>query len=204
MPGPSSKPRLTELDGLRGLALLMILAFHSISQEGDFPAGSFLAPLQRSVSMRWTALDLFFVLSGFLIGGILMDARQSPSYFKTFYARRFFRIVPVYYLWILLYIALIGLAGNEVVKLSNSGIRPPLDLRILSYFLFLQNSIPISLHGLSCSWFGHLWSLAVEEQFYLVAPLVVRIVPPRRLKWFWAVWCWRLSCFDRLTARWGT
>src|SRR5215475_4669203 len=127
MAGPTSKPRLTELDGLRGLALLMILGFHSVSQGGDFPAGSFLDHLQRSLSMGWTALDLFFVLSGFLIGGILMDARESPSYFKTFYLRRVFRIVPVYYLWVLLYIALVSLAGAEVVKLSNSGIRPPLD-----------------------------------------------------------------------------
>src|ERR1044071_2430366 len=164
MAGPTSKARLTELDGLRGLALLMILAFHSLSQEGVFPAGSFLAGLQRSVSMGWTALDLFFVLSGFLIGGILMDARSSPNYFKTFYARRFFRIVPVYYLWILLYIALIALAGDAVARLSNSGIRPPLNLRIFSHFLFLQNSFPNALYGLAGSWFGHLWSLAVEEQ----------------------------------------
>jgi len=118
-----------------------------------------------------------------LIGGILMDARESPSYFKTFYLRRVFRIVPVYYLWVLLYIALVSLAGDEVVKLSNSGIRPPLDAKISAFFLFLHNSFSISLFGLAGSWFGHLWSLAVEEQFYLVAPLVVRVVPPRHLKW---------------------
>jgi len=183
MAASPSKQRLTELDGLRGFALLMILAFHSISQEGEFPAGSFLAYLQRAVSMGWTALDLFFVLSGFLIGGILVDARESPSYFTTFYVRRFFRIVPVYYAWVLLYVLLIGLAGAEVTRLSNSGLRPPLTPGVISYFLFLQNSISFQLFGLAGAWFGHLWSLAVEEQFYLVAPLVVRLTSMRSLRW---------------------
>jgi peptidoglycan/LPS O-acetylase OafA/YrhL len=183
MAGLASKQRLIELDGLRGFALLMILAFHSISQEGEFPSGTFLAYLQRSVGMWWTALDLFFVLSGFLIGGILMDARESPSYFKTFYARRFFRIVPVYYVWVLLYILLIGLAGNEITRLSNSGVRPPLTPAIGLYFLFLQNSFGMELFGLAGAWFGHLWSLAVEEQFYLVAPLVVRLTSLKSLRW---------------------
>jgi len=177
------KQRLIELDGLRGFALIMILVFHSVSQEGDYPVGTFLYYLQRSCSMGWTALDLFFVLSGFLIGGILMDARESPSYFKTFYARRFFRIVPVYFAWVLLYILVVGFAADEIVKLSNSGMRPPLNFSIWSHFLFLQNSFNFYFYGLAGAWFGHLWSLAVEEQFYLVAPLVVRVIPPRHLKW---------------------
>jgi len=178
----SPKQRLIELDGLRGFALIMILVFHSVSQEGEYPAGSFLAYLQRSAGMGWTALDLFFVLSGFLIGGILMDSRNSPSYFKTFYIRRFYRIVPVYYLWVILYVLLIGFAGDLVTRYSNSGMHPPLTLSIVSYFLFLQNSFTIPLFGLAGGWFGHLWSLAVEEQFYLVAPLVVRLTRPKNLK----------------------
>ena len=183
MAGPFPKQRLIELDGLRGFALVMILVYHSVSQEGEYPAGTFLAYLQRSVGMGWTALDLFFVLSGFLIGGILMNARESGSYFKTFYARRFFRIVPVYFAWVLFYILLIAFAADEVVKFSNSGLRPPLNFSVWSHFLFLQNSFNLQLYGLAGAWFGHLWSLAVEEQFYLVAPLVVRLVPPRYLKW---------------------
>ncbi|HXT27286.1 MAG TPA: acyltransferase [Candidatus Eisenbacteria bacterium] len=183
MAGSFPKQRLIELDGLRGFALVMILAFHAVSQEGEYPAGTFLAYLQRSVAMGWTALDLFFILSGFLIGGILMDARDSPSYFKTFYARRFFRIVPVYFAWVLLYVLLVTFAADEVVKFSNTGLRPPLNFSVWSHFLFLQNSFNLRLYGLSGAWFGHLWSLAVEEQFYLVAPLVVRLIPPRHLKW---------------------
>ena len=178
-----TKQRIPELDGLRGLAILLVLVFHYITQEGVQPAGSVPALLQRIVIMGWTGVDLFFVLSGFLIGGILMDVRNSPWYFKTFYCRRFFRIVPIYYLWILTYIAVVGLASGLLTRLSNSGIRPPLDLGIAAHFLFLQNVVPITLFGIAGAWFGHLWSLAVEEQFYLVAPVVVRFTPERALRW---------------------
>ena len=177
------KLRIPELDGLRGFAIFVVLAFHYIAQEGTLTPGTTAARLQRFVIMGWTGVDLFFVLSGFLIGGILMDARSSPSYFKTFYARRFFRIIPVYYLWVAGYVALVAVAGGVLTRLSNSGVRPPLDLGILSHFLFLQNFVPITLFGLAGAWFGHLWSLAVEEQFYLVAPVVVRFTSERLLKW---------------------
>jgi peptidoglycan/LPS O-acetylase OafA/YrhL len=166
---------------------LLVLVFHYLSQEGALAAGTLPAILQRFVILGWTGVDLFFVLSGFLIGGILMEVRSSPSYLKTFYARRFFRIVPIYYLWIILYAALIAVAGGFIARLSNSGIRPPLNLGIFSHFLFLQNLVPITLFGLAGAWFGHLWSLAVEEQFYLVAPLVVRITAERYLKWILGV-----------------
>jgi len=177
------KQRLIELDGLRGFALVMILVFHAVSQEGAYPSGTFLHYLQRSFAMGWTALDLFFVLSGFLIGGILMDARASHFYFKTFYVRRVFRIVPVYFAWVLLYVLSAAFAAGLVVRFSNTGLRPPLDFSIWSHFLFLQNSFDFHYHGLAGAWFGHLWSLAVEEQFYLLAPLAVRVIPPRHLKW---------------------
>jgi len=178
-----SKQRIPELDGLRGLAILLVLVFHYTAQEGVLTPGTLADRVQRFTVMGWTGVDLFFVLSGFLIGGILMDVRSSPSYFKTFYCRRFFRIVPIYYLWLVLYVALMVIAGNTISRLSNSGIRPPLDLGIFSYFLFLQNFVSMGLFGLAGAWFGHLWSLAVEEQFYLVAPLVVRFTAARYLKW---------------------
>src|SRR5262249_38224121 len=63
------------------------------------------------------------------------------------------------------------------------GLRPPLDFSIWSHFLFLQNSFDFHYQGLAGAWFGHLWSLAVEEQFYLLAPLAVRVIPPRLHKW---------------------
>src|SRR5882724_11376744 len=135
MPVEARQDRVPELDGLRGVAILLVLLFHYISLEGPTKTGSWSSFLQRIVIMGWTGVDLFFVLSGFLIGGILIDVRGSPNYFKTFYARRFFRIIPIYYLWILFYILLVWSAGSYITRLSNSGIPPPLDRGIFSYFL---------------------------------------------------------------------
>ena len=92
-----SNSRILEFQS-RGTAIFLVLVFHYISQQGPAAAGSLTAYVQRATVMWWTGVDLFFVLSGFLIGGILMDARESPSFFRTFYIRRFFRIIPIYYL----------------------------------------------------------------------------------------------------------
>jgi peptidoglycan/LPS O-acetylase OafA/YrhL len=131
--------------------------------------------------MGWTGVDLFFVLSGFLIGGILTDVRGSQTYFKTFYIRRVLRIVPIYYGWIVLYVALMQFAGPFVRARSNSGIMPTTGFPIYLHFPFLQNLGLIALGGLAGAWFGHTWSLAVEEQFYLLSPLLVRLLPVRKL-----------------------
>src|SRR5712691_8951390 len=89
-----SRGRIPVLDGLRGIAILLVLLWH----------GFFSIPFKSKVLLRlaaigklsWSGVDLFFVLSGFLIGGILLDAKDSPRYFQTFYARRAYRILPLY------------------------------------------------------------------------------------------------------------
>ena len=101
--------RIPELDGLRGMAILLVLVGHYFAVPGTGAASLLNGYWFR---LGWTGVDLFFVLSGFLIGGILLDVRDSPNYFKTFYARRFFRIIPLYYAWILLYIVLSVFARN--------------------------------------------------------------------------------------------
>jgi peptidoglycan/LPS O-acetylase OafA/YrhL len=119
------------------------------------------------------------VLSGFLIGGILLDARESPVYFRTFYARRFFRIMPLYFAWIGIFFALVlfsfpgfpALLADNPEKLKDASI----------YIAFLQNSVPIDHGTFGWAWMGALWSLAVEEQFYLVMPLAVRFLSCRKL-----------------------
>ncbi len=116
-------------------------------------------------------VDLFFVLSGFLITGILYDSLGEQSYFQIFYFRRFLRIFPLYYgaLFLLLLLSVplsIHWNGYEIV-----------------YLAYLQNLPPWSLHIPSLSIFGytgHFWSLAVEEQFYLIWPLIVFLVRDRR------------------------
>ncbi|HEV3218351.1 MAG TPA: acyltransferase [Candidatus Acidoferrales bacterium] len=175
----SVQARIPELDGLRGMAIFLVVAGHYAFTIQGSSIGHLL---HTSLNLYWTGVDLFFVLSGFLIGGILMDHRESPSYFRTFYTRRFFRIVPVYYIWICAYILLVTFGGAFLRAHMNTGTIQPVDREILSHFLFLQNfDVPSST--LSFPWLGPMWSLAVEEQFYLVAPLVIFLVPQRSLPW---------------------
>ncbi|MGB6545111.1 MAG: acyltransferase [Candidatus Acidiferrales bacterium] len=181
MPLPAAKAfRIPELDGLRGIAVLSVVCIHYIVVPPTAVAP--IATLfQKAVALGWSGVDLFFVLSGFLIGGILLDARASPNYFKAFYARRFFRIVPLYYAWILLYIALVALAGHTLQVHSNSGRAEMVGTPVYVHFFFLQNVWSIAFWGLGAGWLTQLWSLAVEEQFYLVCPWVIRFVSKRNL-----------------------
>ena len=93
MPDRIPQGRMPELDGLRGIAILLVWVAHYFAVPGKGMVSLLDGYWFR---LGWTGVDLFFVLSGFLIGGILLDVRTSPRYFKTFYARRFFRIIPLY------------------------------------------------------------------------------------------------------------
>ena len=116
---------------------------------------------------------------------ILVDARNSPSYFKTFYTRRLFRIIPIYYLWILAYIVLITVAGSYLRAHSNSGVIMAPGLPIYAHFFFFQNLMVIPFAGAGGGrGFRISGLLAVEEQFYLVWPLVVRLLSPHLLTIF--------------------
>jgi len=175
---PSTQGRMPELDGLRGMAILLVFLFHYIAIVPGGSPGSLLYRIQSCFAMGWVGVDLFFVLSGFLIGGILLDARPSRRYFQTFYARRLFRIIPLYYLWIALYLIIAFVFHNARGLLAVGSERATVAP---IYLLFLQNWTT-NLHAtLESAWLGHLWSLAVEEQFYLVMPLAVRFLPKRAL-----------------------
>jgi peptidoglycan/LPS O-acetylase OafA/YrhL len=176
--------RIPELDGIRVLAILSVLSFHYISIQGLAAPGSVVDRLQRLVILGGTGVDLFFVLSGFLIGGILLDVRDSPRYFSTFYARRFFRIVPVYFAWITLYILVARFGGKYLLALSHSGNTPPLGYLVYNHYIFLQKFYLDKFHNLAGAWFDPTWSLAVEEQFYLVIPLLVWFLPRKVYKSF--------------------
>jgi peptidoglycan/LPS O-acetylase OafA/YrhL len=124
--------------------------------------------LQPMFAMGWMGVDLFFVLSGFLITGILLDATASENYFKNFYARRCLRIWPLYYsVLFLMFVAVPMLRPSEGPIIF--GRASPW----WSYPLYLQNVLvtkPLSSKGA----LAVTWSLAIEEQFYLVWPLIVR------------------------------
>lgn len=171
--------RIPELDGIRGLAIGMILLSHYFLRSIQSRPGSLAAYLLAPGRLAWSGVDLFFVLSGFLIGGILLDARQSSNYFRVFYTRRFFRIIPIYFFCLV--------AAFLLYSLADSGAGGNLDwmrrdrLPWITYALFLQNfwmayASTLGAFGLSVT-----WSLAVEEQFYLTLPTLIRILTTRRL-----------------------
>lgn len=164
--------RIPALDGLRGSASLMVVAYHfgpHIVREAD---SRFLF-LRSLPPLYFEGVDLFFVLSGFLISGILVDARQSPRYFSTFYARRICRIFPLYYLVLLCYGLAIILLNSRTADLGRLFENP---LPLWSYALYLQNFSMAAASTFGPIWMAGSWSLAIEEQFYLTLPAVIRRV----------------------------
>jgi peptidoglycan/LPS O-acetylase OafA/YrhL len=177
--------RIPELDGLRGLAILLVIICHYIANPSHPPLGFVADHLITILDLGWSGVDLFFVLSGFLIGGILLGSRNSPNYFRTFYLRRAHRILPVYYSWIFLYLLLVGICVYSSLKpviMTPPGIAlASPDLAVVpKYFLFVQN-ILYWPRPFEWQWFIVTWSLAVEEQFYLIAPPLIRWVSQRIL-----------------------
>ncbi len=163
--------RIPELDGLRGLAILLVILCHYVGNPNHAPLGYWPHRFLAAFTIGWSGVDLFFVLSGFLIGGILLDARNSPRYFRAFYMRRVFRILPIYYLWTLLFAATVIAA--LVFFPGRLGVASSDLLRVPVQLLFLQNIYPGMSHFM-WTWFAVTWSLAVEEQFYLLAPPLIR------------------------------
>lgn len=163
---------MPELDGLRGVAVLLVIAYHYFQRTLVAEPGSASAFVKAAGAFSWSGVDLFFVLSGFLIGGILFKTRDSPDYFKTFFVRRFFRIVPLYLLVCSLLLAASPLLRGEAFYRAHgeSEGAPPWYV----YATFTQNFWTASHATWSPEWLSMTWSLAVEEQFYLLAPFVIR------------------------------
>ena len=169
--------RLPELDGLRGLAILSVLFWHYGSYYKPAPdsLGAWLPPLIR---LGWSGVDLFFVLSGFLIGGILIANRNAGNYWRVFYLRRACRIFPLYFAVLAAFVIATSAIGAQP---SNWLLKQ--DLPFWSYPLFLQNFAMAWHNSFGSDFLGPTWSLAVEEQFYLVLPFIVLLVRPARLPW---------------------
>jgi peptidoglycan/LPS O-acetylase OafA/YrhL len=169
--------RLAELDGLRGCAILLVLMYHYVvCQLGAPEPRTFTSRLSAALSLSYSGVDLFFVLSGFLITGILLDNRSANNYFRVFYIRRVCRIFPLYYLMVGLFAILI-LAGLDQVPAFSWLLGKPMPL--WSQLSFTQN-IVMGVEGhLGAHWLGPTWSLAIEEQFYCLMPLLVWLLPRR-------------------------
>jgi peptidoglycan/LPS O-acetylase OafA/YrhL len=163
MPGESSGGeavpggRVAELDSLRGMAAVAILVFHA--RASWLPGG-------------WAAVDLFFVLSGYLITSIIIRDGGTPGFLRNFYIRRGLRTWPIYYLVIAL---LVALSPVLVRRFDWAG---------LSFALTYTQGLPRLWSGAGgrfTVYLGHTWSLAVEEQFYLLWPAMVLLAGRRRL-----------------------
>ena len=166
------------LDGLRGIAILLVVFSHFVSNL-RIPADGWAWPLVSIAHAGWAGVDLFFVLSGFLITGILVDARGSSTYFKSFYARRALRILPAYYgfllaIFVVLPLLHLGAGDNYMLARQHQG----------WYWLHLTN-VMMAIGELP----GHgpypstlFWSLAVEEQFYLIWPAIVALCSTSTLR----------------------
>jgi peptidoglycan/LPS O-acetylase OafA/YrhL len=155
--------RISQLDGLRGIAILSVLGLHFLNDSAHGAFGSFLYRFGCAFRLGWAGVDLFFVLSGFLIGGILLDARGAHNYFRVFYIRRLHRIIPVYFVWITLFVLIVVLASGSVshlMPIGRAGFR-----FIPLYYLFLQNYIQVPFASFMWIWLATAWSLGVESSF---------------------------------------
>ncbi len=169
--------RIPALDGLRGIAILLVMLNHFTHDAGQ---SHVTVPVLRQIAeSAWCGVDLFFVLSGFLITGILWQARDADGYFRNFYMRRVLRIFPLYYgaLALVFFIAPLVHPFTPAMRemAANQG-----------WLWLFSGNILMGLRGdwvFDVGWvnIGHFWSLAVEEHFYLVWPALVFFLKKRDL-----------------------
>jgi peptidoglycan/LPS O-acetylase OafA/YrhL len=173
----TSKPFFApELDGLRAIAILLVLFHHGWIYTGENSIGTFLTYF---FELGWIGVEIFFVLSGFLICTVLLQLKQGAEpFFRTFYLRRIFRIFPLYYLCLAaLVVAAIGLQlANQKLPTALQGVD-----RVWVNALYLTN-IGIAFKGWDWAFFKPTWTLALEEQFYILFPFLVLKLSSVKLK----------------------
>jgi peptidoglycan/LPS O-acetylase OafA/YrhL len=167
---PSKREHTAALDGIRGYGFLAIFLAHylapTINRHRSNPWVDVLFYIEQ---LAWMAVPAFFVLSGYLIGGILFNSCNREGFFRVFYGRRILRILPVYYITLLV-VGCVGFAHGV-----------HLNYRFWAHFIYIQNLLPrYSDLGFAPHFtLIHLWSLAIEEQFYLTWPVVVWLARDR-------------------------
>jgi peptidoglycan/LPS O-acetylase OafA/YrhL len=173
--------KVLELDGIRGAAVLMVVLLHAmfgiITPESQFQVPG---PIYWFFLAGAPGVDLFFVLSGFLIGGILVDHKDADNYFKVFWIRRAARILPVYLLLVASY-AIAKHVGQFVEAPWFHAWLMDKPLPTWIYLTFMQNYFMAHANTGASLWIGITWSLAVEEQFYMLFPFVVFFLPKKAI-----------------------
>lgn len=164
--GVGEERRIVALDGLRGLMTIMVVVSHYFAE---------LEHGIRAFAFGWIAVTMFFVLSGYLVGRLILEKQERANFFKVFYVRRVCRTLPVYFFCVtLVYVILAMLPQTHWL---DADVMFPL----WSYLTFTQNFFMVATDSIGAHWLAPTWTLTVEEHFYLIAPAVFFIVPRRHL-----------------------
>jgi peptidoglycan/LPS O-acetylase OafA/YrhL len=166
---PAKQSYIPELDGVRGIAILAVMSLHFFAAEIHVAQNGVERLLEEITGYGMWGVDLFFVLSGYLITGLLADTRESQNYFSAFYMRRTLRIFPLYYGVIFLLVVVIPRSLLERYAPEALQIRE-VQLWLWSY---LTNVYVAKQGSYAIPYVSHFWTLAIEEHFYLMWPLVV-------------------------------
>jgi peptidoglycan/LPS O-acetylase OafA/YrhL len=184
----SADTRVPLLDGIRGVAILLVLWAHFVPDIA-IPIRA-LEWFRKTTTAGWTGVDLFFVLSGFLITGILLDTKASTHYFRNFYGRRFLRIFPLYYMALVFALVILPTLHSENdAQLARAA--PWLWSYCANIGWMLQAPLraPWPTDGIDLRGF---WSLSIEEHFYLLWPFIIARASLRQLK----LLCIAFFCFS--------
>jgi len=173
LPPPANHDRIPVLDGVRGLAILLVMFCHETVMVTENRLDMLWL---HTAWFGWCGVDLFFVLSGFLITGILLDSKSDNHYFRNFYARRILRIFPLYYG--VVFFSLIILPHIPNPKAHRFG---QIAGDEIWYWMHLSNYITAWRQQMRHGILDVAWSLSIEEQFYLVWPAMVLLFNKRNL-----------------------
>lgn len=165
-----------QLDGLRGVAILWVAAYHLFACAGIHDAFSKVTIIKELLRIGWIGVIIFFTLSGYLITCNLIEAKGQPRFFRNFFAKRTGRIIPLYVLLLSTFVvgAIFWHSDRAANLFSNS-------IPLWSHFLFLQNIFIAQMSYIDSGWLGVTWSLAVEVQYYCFIVIVVWFVQKQRL-----------------------
>lgn len=159
--------RVPALDGVRGLMTVLVVISHYFGEQ---------AHGLKAAMFGWVAVDMFFVLSGYLVGKLIIEKQHHANFFTVFYVRRVCRTIPIYVACVLMAFAIMAAFGGAHWLDADT------QFPLWSYLSFTQNFFMIETNSIGAHWLAPTWTLAIEEQFYLIVPLLFFFVPLMRLR----------------------
>ncbi|MCU1243008.1 MAG: putative acyltransferase [Candidatus Acidoferrum typicum] len=176
-----ARVRIPVLDGLRGIAILFVMVYHFWLYGVALGPTLWERVYSHAAGVGWVGVDLFFVLSGFLITGILYDSRSDPHYYRVFYARRTVRIFPLYYAFLTLFCGIVPMALGLLHHPELVPIHDSTTAKLFAWSYTVNWYEGFKGFSVVSASLRHFWSLSVEEQFYLAWPFLVLTLTRRRL-----------------------